>query len=55
MINALEKPDEGMEVSKIKKIKLKNLNAEFRFGDIVRVAGKNGSGKNVNDKAVTIL
>ena len=60
MINALEKPDEGMEVSKIKKIELKNLsfwyenaessliknlNAEFRSGDIVRVAGKNGSGK----------
>lgn len=60
MINALEKPDEGMEVSKIKKIELKNLsfwyenaessliknlNAEFQAGDIVRVAGKNGSGK----------
>ena len=49
-----------MEVSKIKKIELKNLsfwyenaessliknlNAEFQSGDIVRVAGKNGSGK----------
>lgn len=60
MINALEKPDEGMEVSKIQKIELKNLsfwyenaensliknlNAEFQAGDIVRVAGKNGSGK----------
>lgn len=60
MINVLEKLDEGMEVSKIKKIKLKNLsfwyenaessliknlNAEFQAGDIVRVAGKNGSGK----------
>lgn len=60
MINVLEKLDEGMEVSKIKKIELKNLsfwyenaessliknlNAEFQSGDIVRVAGKNGSGK----------
>ncbi len=60
MINVLEKLDEGMEVSKIKKIELKNLsfwyenaessliknlNAEFQAGDIVRVAGKNGSGK----------